>query len=90
MSRAVVAENATTQLFNLPESPESSTCKQSLQVADVLARHSKSYNTDRSGAGYVVCRCGLEMRLDGSSCADDAKTLAVHQAEELHRAGVLG
>lgn len=53
------------------------TCKESLQVAiaEVLAKHAKSYNTDRSGTGYVVCRCGLQMRLDGSSGADDAMTL---------------
>lgn len=78
---AVVADSATT-LFDLPDS---STCKQPLQVAitEVLARHAKSYNADRPEARYAVCRCGLEMRLDGASCADDASTFAAHQAEAL-------
>lgn len=49
-------------------------------IAEVLARHSKSYNTDRSGVGYVICRCGIELKLDGASTADDAKTFAAHQA----------
>lgn len=57
-------------------------------IAAVLAKHAKSYNTDRSGVGYVVCRCGLEMRLDGASCADDAMTMAAHQT--LNLAPLLG
>ncbi len=83
---AVVADFATTApLFNLPEFPDSSTCKQSLQVAitEVLTMHAKSYNTVRSGVGFVACRCGLVMELDGSSTADDARTFAAHQAQEL-------
>lgn len=52
-------------------------------IEEVLTKHAKSYNTDRSGVGYVVCRCGLAMELDGSSGADDARTLAAHQAREL-------
>jgi hypothetical protein len=52
-------------------------------ITEVLARHAKSYNTDRPEASYAVCRCGLEVRLDGSSTADDARTFAAHQAQEL-------
>ncbi len=78
----VVADSATTEpLFNLPEIPDSSL---QVAIAEVLARHAKSYNTDRSGVGYVVCRCGLEMRLnDGANSGSEARTFAAHQAHEL-------
>jgi len=54
-------------------------------VAELLTKHAKSYNTIRSGVGYVACRCGLVMELDGSSIADDARTFAAHQAQELSK-----
>lgn len=54
-------------------------------VVELLSKHAKSYNTVRSGVGYVACRCGLVMELDGSSTADDARTFAAHQAQELGR-----
>lgn len=52
-------------------------------ITAVLAAHAKSYNTDRSGVGFVVCRCGLAIELDGTSTADDARAFAAHQAKEL-------
>jgi len=66
-------------LFNLPEIPDSS-------VTELLTKHARSYNTERSGVGYVACRCGLDIRLNDISTADDARTFAAHQAQALESA----